>query len=69
MGQIDVKCPICGSMNEGVDLEETEGWMECNHCKAVCVPPMYMCKFLSRQIDLKNIPIYEMDNAVKALSK
>ena len=27
----DVKCPVCGSMNHSLYLEETEGWMECLH--------------------------------------
>lgn len=28
----DVKCPICGKINRGLFLEETEGWMECDQC-------------------------------------
>ena len=28
----DVKCPICGTVNRSLDLEETDGWMECEHC-------------------------------------
>lgn len=26
MKRSNVKCPVCGHINEGVDLEETEGW-------------------------------------------
>ena len=26
-------CPICGKRNEGLMLEETDGWMECIHCQ------------------------------------
>ena len=33
MKQYDVKCPICGTVNRGLYLEETEGWMECEKCK------------------------------------
>lgn len=32
MKQYDVKCPICGTMNNGLYLEETQGWMECENC-------------------------------------
>ncbi len=32
MKQYDVKCPICGTMNKGIYLGETHGWMECEHC-------------------------------------
>lgn len=28
----DVKCPICGFINKGVNLEETDGWMICSKC-------------------------------------
>ena len=29
----DKICPICGMLNKNLNLEETEGWMECEHCK------------------------------------
>ena len=32
MKQYDVKCPICGTVNHNLYLEETDGWMECEHC-------------------------------------
>ena len=28
-----VKCPRCGWRNEGVDLDETDGWVECCNCR------------------------------------
>ena len=31
----DVKCPICGTVNRKLVLEETAGWMECEHCRIV----------------------------------
>lgn len=34
MEQHDVKCPNCGTMNKGLYLEETNGWMICEHCLA-----------------------------------
>ena len=24
-----MKCPICGTVNRSLDLDETDGWMEC----------------------------------------
>ena len=29
MNATDVECPICGTLNEKLDLDETDGWMEC----------------------------------------
>lgn len=39
MSRLNVKCPICGYENEGVDLEETGGRTECYGCGAdlVCI--------------------------------
>lgn len=28
----DVRCPECGTINYSLYLEETDGWMECEHC-------------------------------------
>lgn len=28
----DEKCPLCGTVNKGLDLEETNGWFECEKC-------------------------------------
>ena len=35
MNSKDVKCPICGTVNRGLDLDETDGWMECERCHGV----------------------------------
>ena len=32
MKTINVKCPVCGTVNHNLYLEETEGWMECECC-------------------------------------
>lgn len=32
MKAYDENCPICGKMNHGLYLEETDGWMECEYC-------------------------------------
>lgn len=35
MKTYDVKCPICGTVNKQLYLEETNGWLECEHCENV----------------------------------
>ena len=32
MNTTDVMCPVCGAINCGLILDETEGWMECERC-------------------------------------
>lgn len=32
MKKYNVKCPICGTVNKGLYLEETDGWMVCEKC-------------------------------------
>ena len=32
MNAVDVKCPICEKLNKLLNLEETDGWMECENC-------------------------------------
>ena len=31
----NVKCPICNKVNEGLNLEETDGQFECIHCRSI----------------------------------
>ena len=31
MNTYDVKCPVCGTVNHNLYLEETDGWMECEN--------------------------------------
>jgi hypothetical protein len=35
MKKENVRCPMCGTMNYDVDLDETGGWTKCRLCKAV----------------------------------
>jgi hypothetical protein len=50
----DKICPICGTLNKNLNLEETEGWMECEHCKEkvgfieTVKVPVYTPEMLSR---------------------
>ena len=32
MKSYELRCPICGTVNCGLYLEETDGWMECEKC-------------------------------------
>lgn len=32
MNTYDVTCPVCGTVNHNLYLEETDGWMECENC-------------------------------------
>ncbi len=31
----DISCPKCGMINRNVDLQETDGWLECEECRTV----------------------------------
>lgn len=32
MKMYNITCPVCGTVNHNLFLEETGGWMECEHC-------------------------------------
>ena len=42
MNAVDVKCPICGTINKSLDLEEKVGWMECESCGEVTQQMKYV---------------------------
>lgn len=63
MNRSNVRCPVCGQLNEGLDLEETEGWSECCKCKAVFIAPSSARQFFSPKMSLGSLP----DHAVKAI--
>lgn len=54
MSAFDVKCPICGQMNESLDLEETDGWMECEKCGNAVQILRYM--------KTRRVPRYKMND-------
>ena len=35
MKKTDAVCPICGTINRNLYLEETDGWMECECCRSI----------------------------------
>jgi cytochrome c biogenesis protein CcdA len=39
LNSVDVKCPICGAMNESLNLEETDGWMEFGAIYSISLTP------------------------------
>ena len=58
MNAVDVKCPICGTINKSLDLEETDGWMECESCGEVTQQLKY--------VKTRRVPRYQM-NEVQVL--
>lgn len=65
MERSNVKCPVCGHMNEGVDLEDTEGWVECSKSETVFMAPHYSQHLFSQKLTLNN-PLSLIPDAVKA---
>ena len=63
MNAKDVKCPICGTVNRSLDLDETDGWMECENCKNVVQVLEY--------VKIRHILVYQMAdcNLLVPLSK
>ncbi len=55
MKQYDVKCPICGTWNRGLFLDETDGWMECEHCGNETQDGEY------RKKHTRLVPVFRMD--------
>ena len=63
MNAVDVKCPICETLNKSLNLEETDGWMECENCGNVVQ--------ILKYVKTRRIPSYQMSDAklLMALSK
>ncbi len=55
----DVACPVCGRINRSLYLEETEGWMECEHCGNITRNLEYQ--------KMVKIPVFKMDQPTKIL--
>ena len=62
MKRYDIKCPICGTVNRNLDLEETNGWMECEKCGRAVQVTNRFGKHLK-------IPVFKMDHNNKAMTK
>lgn len=50
MKLFDVKCPLCGRVNHNLYLEETNGWMECEHCQQ----PVRVLQF----VEERKVPVF-----------
>ena len=53
MKTYDIICPICGGMNRELDLEETDGFMECEACFTIQQVPRIRKNVM--------IPVYDWD--------
>ena len=40
MKEYEAACPVCGTVNKRLYLEETDGLMECEHCS--CIVKVYL---------------------------
>ena len=52
MNAKDVKCPICGTVNRSLDLDETDGWMECESC--------HNAVQILKHAKSRRVPVYQM---------
>ena len=55
MNSVDVKCPICDTMNKSLNLDETDGWMECESCGSAVQ--------IMKYVRSHRIPICQMKDA------
>ncbi len=46
-------CPICGTLNEHLYLEETEGFFECQRCESYVKSVVYDTQY-------KKIPLFDL---------
>lgn len=61
MSSYDIKCPVCGTVNHNLYLEETDGWMECEKCGA-CTQSLRFRK----EIKIPCISIVQLTEVMKA---
>ena len=50
----DIRCPVCGSINFAVDLQETDGLIKCGCCHAE-----------SRVVSLRPLTVIPSDAGIK----
>lgn len=62
MEQYDVMCPICGTLNKGLFLDETGGWMECEHCHTMVMDGEYARKHTVR------VPLVKMGRLAQCVA-
>lgn len=54
----DVKCPLCGTENKNLILDETDGWFVCEKCDNEIMLPQYGKKTM--------IPLYDFKTLARA---
>ncbi len=54
MNKVDINCPLCGALNKSLNMEETDGWMECERCGNTVQIMKYM--------KTRRIPVYQMSD-------
>ena len=60
MNLVDEKCPICGTLNKSLDMEETDGWMECENCGNTVQ--------ILKYVKTRRVPRYRMNDTQVLLS-
>ncbi len=60
MNLVDEKCPICGTLNKSLDMEETDGWMECENCGNTVQ--------ILKYVKTRRVPCYRMNDTQILLS-
>lgn len=55
MNLVDVKCPICDTLNKSLNLDETDGWMECESCGSAVQ--------IMKYVKTRRILTYQMSDA------
>ena len=63
MKQYDITCPICGTLNKGLYLDETGGWMECSHCHSEIMDVEYARKHSVQ------VPLLRMDQLARIAAR
>ena len=60
MNLVDEQCPICGTLNKSLDMEETDGWMECENCGNTVQ--------ILKYVKTRRVPRYRMNDTQILLS-
>lgn len=59
---VNEKCPVCGELNTGLHLEESNGWFECSKCGSTT-------KVLKKDETCVRIPIIAWEYLPKLIQK
>ena len=62
----NAKCPLCGTENKNMYLEETDGWMECEHCHAEVRVEEFMEKVKTPVYSMRRAAVFTPSTAMAA---